>query len=111
MRYIALFFPAILSVGISYRRNNGEKWLWFDYVREYVGAVICNALVAGFVISYVLGLGAVNIEAFDSFPFFTKYLLIAIVLATLFPHIRDVIKANISISYEIDKKQDKDLKS
>lgn len=104
MRYIALFFPAIISVGIKNRRDNKKTWTLFDFVREYAISVISNVLLSEAVIVYVLRLGNVNIEAFDSFPFFTKYLFIALVFSIVLPYIREIIEMNFSISFEVDKK-------
>ena len=103
MRYIALFFPAILSVGIEYRKNDGNCWSWFEYLCKYAGFLICNVLMTQSLVSYVFGLGTVTIDAFDSFPFFTKYLFIASAFAIILPHVCRIIKANISVSLEIYK--------
>ena len=103
MRYIALFFPAILSVGIEYRKNDGKCLSWFEYLCKYAGFLICNVLMTQSLVSYVFGLGTVTIDAFDSFPFFTKYLFIASAFAIILPHVCRIIKANISVSLEIYK--------
>lgn len=109
MRYIALFFPAILSVGIEYRNSAGKGW--FEYLYKYAFYLICNVLLTQSLISYVLKIGAVTIDAFDSFPFFTKYLLIAVVFAVIMPYICKVVKANISISFEVKKDRDNGIDS
>lgn len=103
MRYIALFFPAIISVGIEYRKNDGKCWGWFEYLCKYAGFLICNVLMTQSLVSYVFDLGTVTIDAFDSFPFFTKYLSIASAFAIILPHILRIIKANIYVSLEIHK--------
>lgn len=101
MRYIALFFPAILSVGIEYRRSDAACWSWFDYLCKYAGFLICNVLLTQSLVAYAFNLGTVTIDALDSFPFFTKYLFTASVLAVILPHVCRIIKANISVSFEI----------
>lgn len=106
MRYIALFFPAVISVGIKYKRGDNKQWTWFDYVWAYAVSVICNVLFTESVISYALRLGGVTIEAFDSFPFFTKYLFIATVLAVIAPYISEIVRKNIAVSFEVEKKGD-----
>lgn len=111
MRYIALFFPAILSVGILYKKSNGEHWNWFDYLYKYTGFLICNVLLTQSLISYVFNLGTVTIDAYDSFPFFTKYLCIASVFAIILAHIYRIVKANVSVSLEIHKDTDADIDS
>ena len=106
MRYIALFFPAIISVGIEYRKNDGKCWCWFEYLCKYAGFLICNVLMTQSLVSNVFDLGTVTIDAFDSFPFFTKYLFIASVLAIVSAHVYRIMKANISVSLEIHKNTD-----
>lgn len=106
MRYIALFFPAILSVGILYKKEEGRNWNWFDYLYKYAVFLIGNVLLTESLISYVFKLGTVTIDAFDSFPFFTKYLFIASVLAIVSAHVYRIMKANISVSLEIHKNTD-----
>ena len=32
MRLIALFIPAIISLGIKYRKNREKKWEYFDFI-------------------------------------------------------------------------------
>lgn len=105
MRYIALFFPAMVSLGIKYKRNSERKWIWLDFLYEYAVSLICNVLLTQSLISYGFRMGSVNIEAFDSFPFFTKYITIASFLAIIIPYISAIVKANISVSFEIEKKK------
>lgn len=104
MSYIALFFPAIISVGIKNRRDHEKRWIWFDFVREYAVSVLSNVLLTESVVVYILRLGNVNIEAFDSFPFFTKYVFIALVFSIILPYIREMIRKSFSVTFEVDKK-------
>lgn len=104
MKLIALFIPAIISLGIKYRKNREKKWGYFDFIYEYAVSVICNVLLTESLISYVLRLGSVNIDAFDSFSFFTKYMIFALLFAVGMPNIRYILKTNISISLEKVKK-------
>ncbi|MBD5514084.1 MAG: hypothetical protein HDR06_05360 [Lachnospiraceae bacterium] len=104
MRYIALFFPAIISVGIEYKKNNGEKWNWFEYIYKYAFFLISNVFLTESLVTYIFKMGAVTIDAFDSFPFFTKYILAATVFAVILPAVLKIIRANISFSFELHKK-------
>ena len=104
MRLIALFIPAIISLGITYRINREKKWKFFDFIYEYAISLVSNVLLTESLISYVFQLGSVNIEAFDSFPFFTKYMVFALLFALGMPNIRYIVKTNISLSLDIVKK-------
>ena len=42
MEFIALFIPALITVSVRYRRNKGEMWKWFDYVKEYLPFIFIN---------------------------------------------------------------------
>ena len=105
MRMIALFMPAVITLSIRYRRNEGREWGWFRFIQEYVTAVLFNVFATQSVITYLLGMGGVDIEAFDSFPFFTKYLFIACVFAFLFAYMVEIIKKYIHISFEVGHKE------
>ena len=104
MRLIALFIPAIISLGITYRKNREKKWKFFDFIYEYAISLVSNVLLTESLISYVFQLGSVNIDAFDSFPFFTKYMVFALLFALGMPNIRYIVKTNISLSLDIVKK-------
>lgn len=103
MEYIALFSPAIISLGIEYKKNNGENWNWFEYLYKYALFLICNVLLTESLISYILKMGSVTNDAFGSFPFFTKYLLIATVFAIILPYLCKIVRENISVSFEIHR--------
>lgn len=66
--------------------------------------LVSNVLLTESLISYVFQLDSVNIEAFDSFPFFTKYMVFALLFALGVPNIRYIVKTNISLSLDIVKK-------
>lgn len=57
MKLIALFVPAIITISIRYRRNDGKGWNWFVYLKEYAYALLTNVFLTQAVISYGLGLG------------------------------------------------------
>ena len=108
MSSIALFMPAVISVEVWHRRNKGIEWKWYDYIKEYAIALLINTFLAQAVITYLLGLDGVDITAFSTFPFFTKYVAIATVLAVLVPYIREIIGKYFSISFEVgDKSNEK----
>lgn len=107
MKLIALFGPAILSLAIKKRRMMEKKWDWFTYVREYTVSLLVNVFLAQAVITYVLGIDGVDSTAFESFPFFTKYIVIAVACAWILPYIREVISRYISISFKVGENDEK----
>ena len=80
MRLIALFIPAIISLGITYRKNREKKWKFFDFIYEYAISLVSNVLLTESLISYVFQLGSVNIEAFDTFSLFYEIYGICIIV-------------------------------
>ncbi|MCM1124040.1 MAG: hypothetical protein NC416_15775 [Eubacterium sp.] len=106
MRYIALFFPAMISVGIAHQKTEGAKWNWFTYLYQYAIFLISNVFLTEALVTYIFKMNAVTIDAFDSFPFFTKYILASTVFAVILPHACRIIKQNISFSLEIHRETD-----
>ena len=107
MKLIALFLPAVITLGIRRDRSKGKEWKLYDYIKEYVISVLINVFMTQSVISYVLGLGGVDSTAFESFPFFTKYIFIACVLAFLIAYIREILNKYITVSFEIGDENEK----
>lgn len=105
MSFIALFLPACISLVIRHRRNQNSVWSMPQSLLEYGILVLINVLLSGSVIVYGLGVSEVNMEAFSSFPFFTKYVMIASVIAYILPYVEEFFRKYISISFEV-KKQD-----
>lgn len=106
MRVIALFLPAVISLAIRYSRCGGTDWKVFVYIKEYVYALLFNVFAAQSLITYILGAEGVSIEAFDSFPFFTKYIFIACVLAFLFPYAQEFIGKYAGVSFGIKNREE-----
>lgn len=52
------------------------------------------------IITYVLGISDVTADAFNSFPFFTKYVVIAAFVAMLLPFCVELVKKYFSITVE-----------
>ena len=107
MKLIALFGPAILSLAIKKRRMIEKKWDWFTYVKEYTVSLLSNVFLSQAVITYVLGLDGVDSTAFESFPFFTKYIVIAVACAWILPYIREVVGRYISVSFKVGENDEK----
>lgn len=103
MEFIALFIPALITVSVRYRRNKGEMWKWFDYVKEYGVALLVNVIFTQAVIVYVLGATGEGTLDFERFAFSTKYLVIACFLAFVLPYVWEALTKAISVSVEVDR--------
>jgi len=101
MSFIALFLPACISLMIRHKRNKELKWGIPESIFEYAILVIINVLVSQCIIVYILGIKEVDISALQSFPFFTKYLVISIVIAWLMPYVEEIGRKYISISFSV----------
>ena len=102
MSFIALFLPACISLMTRHRRNKELTWRIPESILEYAVLVMINVLLTQSVIVYVLGLGAVDITAFCSFPFFTKYMIISIFFAWLIPYVEEIGHKYVSVSFSVD---------
>lgn len=106
MSFIALFLPACISLAIRHRRNSKLKWSVPESIIEYAVLVLVNVLLSQCIVVYVLGGGGVEASAFQSMPFMTKYLVIAIILAWLLPYLEEIVRKYIDISFKIESAGD-----
>lgn len=105
MSFIALFLPASISMLIRNRRK-GKAYCLPESIFEYAIHVLINVFLTQSVVVYLLGISEVDMQALSSFPFFTKYTLIAMVIAWLTPYVEEIICKFVGISFtveEIDK--------
>lgn len=102
MSFIALFLPACISLIIRHKRNDSLKWSVPESIIEYAILVLINVLISQCVIVYVLGIGGVDMTAFQSMPFFTKYLVISIVIAWITPYLEEIGRKYISVSFKVE---------
>lgn len=111
MTLIGLFFPAIISVVIRQKRKTGDKRELLSILSEYgLSVLFCN-LFSMIVITYVLGIGDVAMSAFESFPFFTKYTVIAVIIAFIMPYLEEIYKKYIQIKFVIEDKNENKSKN
>ncbi|MCH5261473.1 MAG: hypothetical protein J1F42_01010 [Lachnospiraceae bacterium] len=101
MEIIGLFFPAIVSVWIKHTRNTHLTWNMPKILFEYGIYVLINVLITGCTITYGLGLSGVTSDAFNSFPFFIKYTIIALVAAIVVPYIEEIIRKYIKVTLTV----------
>ena len=104
MSFIALFMPTSISLLIRNKRR-GKKADLPEMILEYAVLVVMNVFITMAVIIYVLGMGDVEAQAFNSFPFFTKYLLIACVIAWLTPYVEEILCKFIGVSFTVEKRE------
>lgn len=103
MRIIGLFFPALISVSIKHARNSELTWQMPKILAEYGIYVLINVLITASNITYGLGISGVTVDALESFPFFTKYTIIAIVIAIFIPYVEEIIKKYIEVTFVVRK--------
>lgn len=101
MEIIGLFFPAIVSVLIRNRRNAESDWRMPKVLFRYGIYVLVNVLLSGSFISYGLGISGVTADALQSFPFFIKYTVIALVMAVAVPYMEEIIGKYIQITLRV----------
>lgn len=101
MQVIGLFFPAIVSVMIRNRKNTESGWRMPAILFRYGIYVLVNVLLTVCVITYGLGLSGVTVDALNSFPFFTKYTVIALILAFLVPFVEEIIGKYLQITLTV----------
>lgn len=95
----AILGPAFISVLIRYKQKKYEDIP--KMVIEYGIYCLLTALLTQAVITYVLGISGVTQEALLSFPFFTKYVIFAIIIAALLPLAQALIEKYIKVSFEV----------
>ena len=106
MRSIGLFFPALISIAIKHSRNSQLTWQIPKVLVEYGIYALVNVLVTTVIITYGLNVSDVTVDALDSFPFFTKYTIIAIVAAVLTPYLQEMIKKYFEVTFTVRKKDE-----
>lgn len=101
MEIIGLFFPAIVSVMIRNRRNTESDWRMPVILFRYGIYVLVNVFLTVCVITYGLGMSGVTADAFNSFPFFTKYTVIALATAVVVPYVEEIIGKYIKVTLTV----------
>lgn len=106
MKMIGLFFPALISILINHSRNSERTWQFPMILVEYGIYVLVNVLITTVIITYALNVSGVSVDALDSFPFFTKYTVIAITAAVFTPYIQEIINKYVKITFSVRKKDE-----
>lgn len=100
MEIIGLFFPALVSLKFSIGKGDKEKRNTLDLVIKYGIYVLINTGITQMIITYVLNVSDVTADAFNSFPFFIKYIAIALIIAVAIPYCEKLLKLFFGISVE-----------
>ena len=108
MQIIGLFFPALITILIRHAREREQIWEMSVTLIRYGIYVLCNVLITTVIITYGLNISGVTADAFESFPFFTKYVIIAIVAAILLPYVEDMVKKYIKITFTVKVRDEKE---
>lgn len=103
MELISLLMPAVITVSVRHKRNNGVLWKWFDYVKEYVLSVLANVAATQIIVVYVIRATGVGTQDFERFAFSAKYLVIACFLAFVFPYIWEALSKAVSVSVDVER--------
>ena len=107
-----LFFPAFISMAVYRWLVRKGSYHWQETVIRYGIYVLATTWCTQLTITYLLGVSQVSEEALLSFPFFTKYVLIAVVWAVVLSLAGELIKKyiNISIKFSAGRENRQDEK-
>ena len=111
MSFVALFLPACISLIIRHKRNKTSKWSVPESILEYAVLVMINVLFSQCIVVYILGVHEVDMSALQSFPFFTKYLVISMILAWLAPYVEEIGHKYIKVSFSVEEAEIEERKS
>lgn len=103
MKIIALFFPALLSVSVYFRRQPAKlKPDLYLMTRYGIYTMLVNWCAMS-LITYIFQTKVV-ISDMESSGFFTKYVFIAVFFAGLIPYMEEIIKKYVCIRFHIESK-------
>lgn len=99
MILLAILGPAFISVMIRYKQKKYSEIS--GMIIEYgVYALVITLFTQSF-ITYVLRISGVTQDALESFPFFTKYVVFAIIFAAILPFLQALVTKYVKVSVEV----------
>ncbi len=101
MEIIGLFCPALVSICIRYKRQKGTGWKLIRFFMEWGIWTLVNVLLTDIIITYILGIQDAMEEYLHSFSFFSKYVVIAVILAAVMPYLWEIVQKYISVTFTI----------
>lgn len=71
--------------------------------------VLADNLLTQLIITYVIGITDVTADAFRSFPFFIKYIIIAVFIAIILPFCVELVRKYLRVTVEtgVDGEEDR----
>ena len=112
MKWICLLLPACVSMKIRYRRN--QNLLKADNtllgILRWGSWILVNNMLSMFTIVYVLRMGTVVTDVFNSFNFSLKYMVISLVFACVLPYVLEIVEKYISISFTVGETEETESK-
>lgn len=99
MVILAILGPAFISIMIRYKQQKYPELA--KMIIEYGIYALIITLLTQMVITYILRIPDVMQEALGSFPFFTKYSVVAIIFAIVLPFLQVLIEKYIKVSIEV----------
>lgn len=107
MRLIALFFPALISLLIYTQRQSVELKLELRLLIRYCIYVILVNWSGMSLVTYIIGIRDCRLEYMESWPFFTKYIAIAVFFAWIIPYIEEIVRKNVHVSFRVERRERK----
>lgn len=108
MIVISLFFPSFISMAIYRKRTSKESHDGQSMIVRFGIYVLLNTWIVQVILTYLLGQGQITESALTSFPFFTKYVIIALLCAIIMPYIEEMVKKCIGISVDLSADDEND---
>ena len=106
---IGILAPAALALKTKIRRQSAKGTACMDvsrWILQYIIEILKNVFFTTATITYILRFDGVNFDALSSFPFFTKYIVIAVIYAWILPYVEEIISKYIGVSFEIEVEKD-----
>lgn len=107
MRTIALWIPAVVSVGIRHMRNEKLGWGMPAVLIEYGIYLLIDNFVPAVILAFRSNTSDSAVWALDGFSFFAKYIATAVIVAVLAPYMEEMIRKYIKITFTVEAKDEK----
>ncbi len=104
MVVVGLLFPSFISMAI-YRKRSGEIAIgWQSMLIRFGVYALLDTWIVQVLLTYLLGQGEIVESALTSFPFFTKYVVIASLIAVILPYAEEILRKciGVSVSFNVD---------
>ena len=95
MKIIALFFPALIALQISKKKEVSVKDNLLNHIFMYCMFVIVTNVSVMAVLSYVLGMSGLTITVFESFSFFIIYTVLSCCGSAFIGGLTKILRKNI----------------